>query len=84
MRMPAYDVRPAFLCNKPGKPTLHVDNIYTMSNPQPQTQSQSTHIVVQAVKNFISKLRQSPDIYPIRYYKKSRRFRRHWHGPMVK
>ena len=80
--MPAYTVRPAFLRNNPRKGALHVYNFYSMSNPQ--TQSPSTHIVVQAVKNFINKLRQSPDIYPIRYYKKSRRFRRHWHGPLVK
>ena len=40
--------------------------------------------LVQLIKKFIGKLRQSPDIYPIRYYKKSRRFRRHWQGPMVK
>jgi len=53
-----------------------------MSNPQPR--SNSSHIVIQTVRNFINKLRQNPEIYPIRYYKKSRRFRRHWHGPMVK
>ncbi len=82
MLMPAYCVRPAFLRNNPRKDTFHVDNFYSMSNPQPQPQP--THIVVQAVKNFFSKLRQNPDIYPIRYYKKSRRFRRHWQGPMVK
>ena len=37
-------------------------------------QAKSGHIVVQAIKNFIGKLRQNPDVYPIRYYKKSRRF----------
>jgi hypothetical protein len=36
------------------------------------------------VRNFINKMRQNPDIYPIRYYKKSRRFRRNWHTPIVK
>jgi hypothetical protein len=36
------------------------------------------------VRNFIHKLRQSPDIYPIRYYKKNRRFRRHWQITAVK
>lgn len=40
--------------------------------------------VVSIVRNFINKLRQHPDIYPIRYYKKSRRYRRHWHAPIVK
>lgn len=38
----------------------------------------------QLVKNFFSKLRQNPDIYPIRYYKKSSRFRRNWQVPLVK
>lgn len=48
-------------------------------------QPQSTHIVLQVIKNFISKIRQNPDIYPIRYYKKSnRRFRRDIDGPAVK
>ena len=42
------------------------------------------HPIVQVIKSFIGKLRQNPDIYPIRYYKKNRRFRRHWHGPFVK
>jgi hypothetical protein len=44
------------------------------------SQGASTHPIVQAVKNFIGKLRQNPEIYPIRYYKKNRRFRRNWHG----
>ncbi len=47
-------------------------------------QAQSTHIVLQVIKNFISKIRQNPDIYPIRYYKKNRRFRRDIDGPAVK
>ena len=29
--------------------------------------------LMQAVKNFIGKLRQSPDVYPIKYYKKNKR-----------
>jgi hypothetical protein len=40
---------------------------------KPQSQTKSGHIVVQAIKNFIGKLRQNPDVYPIRYYKKGRR-----------
>ena len=36
-------------------------------------QAKSGHIVVQLIKNFIGKLRQNPDVYPIRYYKKTRR-----------
>jgi hypothetical protein len=39
-----------------------------------QYQAKSGHIVVQAIKNIIGKLRQNPDVYPIRYYKKTRRF----------
>ncbi len=29
--------------------------------------------MVQVVKNFINKLVQSPDLYPIKYYKKGKR-----------
>jgi hypothetical protein len=39
-----------------------------------QDHSKSAHIVVQVIKNFIGKLRQNPDVYPIRYYKKNRKF----------
>ncbi len=42
------------------------------------------HPIVYAVKKFFSKLRQNPDIYPIKYYKKGQRFRRNWKSPMVK
>ncbi len=38
-------------------------------------QAKSGHIVVQAIKSFIDKIRQNPDVYPIRYYKKNRRLR---------
>jgi len=47
-------------------------------------QEKSGHIVVQAIKNFISKLRQNPDVYPIRYYKKSRKFRTNAERQFVK
>jgi hypothetical protein len=43
-----------------------------------------THPVVQVVKNFISKLMQNPEIYPIKYYKKNQRHRRNWKAPLVK
>ncbi len=36
------------------------------------------------IRNMISKLKQNPDVYPIRYYKKSKRFRRNWQAPLVK
>ncbi len=47
-------------------------------------QSNQLHPVLQVVKNLISKLRQSPDVYPIKYYKKGQRFRRNWKSPEVK
>ena len=47
-------------------------------------QAKSGHIIVQAIRNFISKIRQNPDIYPIRYYKKNRRFRNDINGQSVK
>jgi|GEM_PF-2661752 len=36
-------------------------------------QSKSEHVFVQFLKNLVSKFRQNPDVYPIRYYKKSRK-----------
>ena len=33
----------------------------------------SNILVMQMLKNFINKLTQTPDIYPIRYYKKGKR-----------
>ncbi len=47
-------------------------------------QQLSTNPLIQVVKNFIGKLRQNPDVYPIRYYKKGKQFRRKWQGPLVK
>lgn len=47
-------------------------------------QNQSTHIIVQAIRNFIDKIRQNPDVYPIRYYKKNRRYRKDFNGQAVK
>jgi len=37
----------------------------------------STNPLVQLVKNLFNKFIQTPDIYPIRYYKKTKRFRRY-------
>jgi len=48
------------------------------------SQQRHTHPIVQVVKNFINKLRQNPEVYPIKYYKKSPRFRRNWKSPLVK
>lgn len=47
-------------------------------------QANKSHIVVQVVKNFIARIRQNPEIYPIRYYKKNRKFRPHFKADTVK
>lgn len=49
-----------------------------------QYPQKNNHIVVQAIKNFIGKLRQNPDTYPIRYYKKNRKFRHNFNEQAVK
>lgn len=41
-----------------------------------------THPVLQFVRNFINKFTQSPDVYPIKYYKKGKGVKRNWHGPL--
>jgi len=33
-------------------------------------------LIVRVVKTFIQKLRQNPEVYPIKYYKKGQRMRR--------
>lgn len=48
------------------------------------TRTDNAHPVMQILKNFINKLRQNPEIYPIKYYKKSQRFRKNWKNPLVK
>lgn len=37
-----------------------------------------SHIIVQMFLDLVGKLKQNPDIYPIRYYKKGRRIRKNW------
>ena len=51
---------------------------------KPDTRQPASNALVQFVSNFIGKLRQNPDVYPIRYYKKGKQFRRKWQGPLVK
>ena len=34
------------------------------------------HPILYAIKTFVNKLRQNPDVYPIKYYKKANRNRR--------
>jgi len=36
----------------------------------------STHPIVQLVKNWFSRFFQNHEVYPIKYYKKGKRFRR--------
>jgi hypothetical protein len=36
-----------------------------------------THPVIYALMNFVSKFTQSPNSYPIRFYKKTQRFRKY-------
>ncbi|MFN8246196.1 MAG: hypothetical protein U0T56_07435 [Ferruginibacter sp.] len=40
------------------------------------TQVNQTPLLIRIVRNFIQKLRQNPDVYPIKYYKKGQRMRR--------
>jgi hypothetical protein len=49
-----------------------------------KNQPSNIHPLVQIIKNFMEKIRQNPDVYPIRYYKKGKQFRRKWQGPIVK
>ncbi len=65
---------------------MYVVSLYINYYPMIKTsyQEKSGHIVVQAIKSFISKLRQNPDVYPIRYYKKSRKFRTNAERQFVK
>jgi len=47
-------------------------------------QTMPSNPLLQVVRNFFDKIRQNPDVYPIRYYKKGKQFRRKWQGPLVK
>lgn len=38
----------------------------------------NTNPLVQLVKSLVNKFLQSPDIYPIKYYKKGKRFRHYY------
>ncbi|MBI2729921.1 MAG: hypothetical protein HYX40_04075 [Sphingobacteriales bacterium] len=46
--------------------------------------SSHSPLLASIISNFFARLRQSPTIYPIRFYKKGKSFRRHWQGPLVK
>jgi hypothetical protein len=46
--------------------------------------SHNLHPVIHAIKVLFSKLRQHPEVYPIKYYKKGRKYRRNWKTEIVK
>lgn len=46
------------------------------------TKNYSLHPVVFLVKTFINKIMQQPDIYPIKFYKKNDRLKKHRRGEM--
>ncbi len=46
------------------------------ANIMNQVTSTHVHPIVHAFRVLINKLRQNPEVYPIRYYKKGRNFRR--------
>jgi len=48
------------------------------------TRKNTSPTLYRAFLNFIDRLRQNPDVYPIKYYKKSRRFKRNWQENIVK
>jgi len=47
-------------------------------------QAKPGHLLMQVIKSFIGKLRQNPDVYPIRYYKKNNRLRNNAERQLVK
>ena len=49
-----------------------------------KTHSTHSPLLAAIIRNFFARLRQSPTVYPIRYYKKGKSFRRQWHSSMVK
>lgn len=49
-----------------------------------RTIKHQSHPVVQEFRNFFRRLFQSPDTYTIRYYKKNKKFRRHWQESQIK
>lgn len=51
---------------------------------RPNSNPKFSNPLLQVIKKFLGKLNQNADVYPNRYYKKSRRFRRHDHQSMVK
>jgi hypothetical protein len=50
-----------------------IQNIFFMSD---RFSKNSSNPLIQLVKSILNKFLQAPDVYPIRYYKKGKRFRR--------
>ncbi len=40
--------------------------------------------MIDIIKKLVAKLFQKADIYPIKYYKKHRKFQKNWQMPVVK
>jgi hypothetical protein len=60
---------------------IQCNDIYNMNTVKTQSVENP---LFGLLRSFVGKLRQNPDIYPIKYYKKGKQFRRKWQGPLVK
>jgi hypothetical protein len=49
-----------------------------------QNQTNHPNSLVQTIKNLFNKLRQNPEVYPIKYYKKGQRLRKPMKASVVK
>jgi hypothetical protein len=58
-------------------------SIYQLKTMSPMPVHQP-HPVLQAVRNLLNRFTQSPNIYPIKFYKKSERLKKHRKMYMVK
>jgi hypothetical protein len=58
--------------------------LFETNKPNQNNMTPSVNPILQVVRNLFGKLRQNPDVYPIRYYKKGKQFRRRWQSPAVK
>lgn len=72
------------ICNNYKDAIVNKRYVKQISMNKTPYQAKSGHFVVQAIKTIIGKLRQNPDVYPIRYYKKSRRLSNGYNRQMVK
>ena len=49
-----------------------------------KTESNQINPIVYAITTFFNKLRQNPNVYPIKYYKKANRFKRSRKSTLLK